>query len=1161
MDHSQTIIEFNKYVKFLSEQFNISVEFEGASKNSYKTNNSNFTDKTKIIRIPNLEVLTVDEIDALYGLLLNEVGHLSYSEKSAKKYASLITEAAALLANGLENARVENKLLKKFDGANAVLGKLYNDCATNPELNKKFYADKSETAALSHYLHNKLYKGSVVASLADMVGHKVASKIISWANYNNIDSLLENSNLKSFDDVIFLTKKIHMMYFKSKDTSPLIKIDKQENILLEVHSSLNSIPKQLESYTKKIEALEEKNRQKRKEIRDKITANKTLLATFVSQKQKNKEQLDQLETALNYLKSDSVPHEQLHRQSSLQNKVSNELQDTKDRLDNIKNRLSTKLNQPNFDQPQNQNNTNVDTNPAPEILTQDQSTKSPKELEEQYNSSLENYDALKDAISNLNSSIESRSQLEKLKNQENRNENLKKSSNEKLEAINDKLDKFKKDHNILPNDSVPEDLVGAIDNLNQKLSELKDKSNDYQNKIDNIKSQKAEEQNNLNDLGNNPVSDFMSNKLPDIIDKLNNDKKDLVNNLKNLSDAVKSGDESTQTKTELSQLTSALKILESVLSDMESASSNFNEKLNANHNQSPTVEEITAVSQDLMDSLNNVKPDLKSQIKDNLSELNKNGTPQTPEQKKKLEEKLQRLENKIDELNQKLSQKTDKVNDAKDTLAQLQKDFESIDESMKTTPTEGLEQLQKQISDETNKIDEGIHKINSDTHKEKQELNTMQSEINKIEGEKNKSLMESLASMQEQLNKSGIKVQLIPQFIENPGWEKADDAQKKFDKSAGAELSKMVVNGAGINLGNKDLVQYIEDKKTEVESINVVDIFQKNAKLSQLESLRSGQESETNHLVDANSNKTYHSVKRHIPATIEFDEVKTENTCLDPVKSKLFRDLKSAIIDDTNKVKNAMRQKFKFSKKDKFKGGREEGELDSRNLYKLATNLDNNYYEVNEPKFVNKIAASIFVDISGSLDKDFTANGKKLVELSYILSEGLKESHIPHEICGYCAPVSQELRDTEYTSFYNRRSNKLLTTIYKKFEDKTNLGLANLELQCSDNADGESIRIAMTRLKKRNSKTKMLFILTDGKPFLSDSDVPTLDEDLRTALRELVRNKIEVFAFGFNDMPSEFYGSRYLKINKYSDIIKFIDKIDLNRKNNNSFLSVTKMKV
>lgn len=75
--------------------------------------------------------------------------------------------------------------------------------------------------------------------------------------------------------------------------------------------------------------------------------------------------------------------------------------------------------------------------------------------------------------------------------------------------------------------------------------------------------------------------------------------------------------------------------------------------------------------------------------------------------------------------------------------------------------------------------------------------------------------------------------------------------------------------------------------------------------------------------------------------------------------------------------------------------------MNARNLWKLPTKQGDDFYEVSKPKFVNKTAATILVDISGSHSKEATDYGKKIQELVLGISMALDEVHIKHEILGF----------------------------------------------------------------------------------------------------------------------------------------------------------------
>ena len=243
-------------------------------------------------------------------------------------------------------------------------------------------------------------------------------------------------------------------------------------------------------------------------------------------------------------------------------------------------------------------------------------------------------------------------------------------------------------------------------------------------------------------------------------------------------------------------------------------------------------------------------------------------------------------------------------------------------------------------------------------------------------------------------------------------------------------------------------------------------------------------------------------------------------------------------------IKKVFSKKFKFAKKDFWKGNQEDGNLDVRNLWRLPTNQGDDYYEVSKPKFINKTAATILVDLSGSQSKEATDFGEKIKELVLGISVALDEVHIKHEILGFHAPLCEEMREAEADIIYTRRSNRLETILYKDSAQKDNNGIMNIETKMSDNSDGESLRIAIKRLKAIKAKSHLMFVISDGKPFLSDTDISVLDEDLRGALRLAMKEKIQMVGIGYFNELEHFFGNRFCNATKNEDIIKFFDRVN-----------------
>jgi cobalamin biosynthesis protein CobT len=124
------------------------------------------------------------------------------------------------------------------------------------------------------------------------------------------------------------------------------------------------------------------------------------------------------------------------------------------------------------------------------------------------------------------------------------------------------------------------------------------------------------------------------------------------------------------------------------------------------------------------------------------------------------------------------------------------------------------------------------------------------------------------------------------------------------------------------------------------------------------------------------------------------------------------------------------------------------------------------------------------------------------------------------------------------SSIYNRTRHRLETVVYRTLGGGQ--GIQNITTQTWDNADGESLRVIAKRLLKATSKKKVMFVITDGKPFLNDADTACLDQDLKNTLEWAKRSKIEVYGLGFNDVPKSFYGDNYCKVESMDVLLKFL---------------------
>ena len=537
-----------------------------------------------------------------------------------------------------------------------------------------------------------------------------------------------------------------------------------------------------------------------------------------------------------------------------------------------------------------------------------------------------------------------------------------------------------------------------------------------------------------------------------------------------------------------------------------------------------------------IDSLTNEMNELKKCIDTNT---NLKGRKLTDKQKEAFEKKIT---NKADQI----KKSNVKMDDFKNEKDSNEKEFKKISSNL---PVEKIEDLNT-VSDKLTEEFEKITTKQSDLMNVKNKLINEANEIaSKIQSETNAMLdkcLSKLYEMDELASNHGLNLDVLPEYEETPEWPEADIQQKQFDKKASEENKAIVRNGGRLAAGKigpnlRDIGIFIDTTQEKVKSIDLTNVFKNQTNNSRFSSFSGNEHSEKTMLLDSVNEMTFYgSTAKHTVLTTEYDKIVMKNTSNE---KKVVGDL---LIEGSlfiKNLKNVFMKNFKLTKKDFYLGGREEGSLDVRNIWKLASKTGDDYFEINQQKNINKMASCILIDVSGSQDKDETEHGKKLRMVALALSEALKSVHVKHEILGYHAPISDEMKAEDASFVYNRKMNRLETVVYKTFNQKDNFGIGNINLELSDNSDGESIRIAVNRLNKERAKTKSLFILSDSKPFLSNSDVNILDEDLKLALREATNKKIKIFSIGFTPNGKLFYGNMHCYPQNYNEVVDFFNKI------------------
>lgn len=535
-------------------------------------------------------------------------------------------------------------------------------------------------------------------------------------------------------------------------------------------------------------------------------------------------------------------------------------------------------------------------------------------------------------------------------------------------------------------------------------------------------------------------------------------------------------------------------------------------------------------------SYKNQKEKLENQLRDIKSQIDKIKAASKLDPKE-IKKQLKKAANQEKSVNSKIATKERQIAKAEASHRVQSKEITKHASNLTTEQLEKITDRHNGNSAKWEEINKQLAEKKNETEVEKK-YNAAKEKIKQSNQKMQEKLVATLKKNQSDLQKQGINMPIMPGFEKSEEWPDSDEAQQKFDKEASEQTKDIVNNGVSFDFGgDRNIMSFVDQSICDVKEFNVLEHFANKLEDNKLDNFNEV----INTLESSDTTATNVSNIKHIAVTEKFDKIeyKTNSNISDLV---LIRRKNAQILKN---LKNIFRAKLRFSKKDHFKGNKEEGNLDTRSLWKLASSTinDKNYFEINNPKFINKVAASIVADVSGSHEKEYTSYGDKVKELMLFLSDALSEVYVKHEVLGIHAPICADMQDIKANAnIYNRRNNNLETIVYKRFEDKKNNGIENVMMECSDNSDGESLRIAGKRLLKLPAKDRLLFYITDGKPYLTDCDMSIIDQDLRKTIEWLKENKIKVFAFGFNEDGKKFFNNNFCHIKTWNDLLNFAQK-------------------
>lgn len=224
----------------------------------------------------------------------------------------------------------------------------------------------------------------------------------------------------------------------------------------------------------------------------------------------------------------------------------------------------------------------------------------------------------------------------------------------------------------------------------------------------------------------------------------------------------------------------------------------------------------------------------------------------------------------------------------------------------------------------------------------------------------------------------------------------------------------------------------------------------------------------------------------------------------------------------------------------------DEGRIDNRRLARLVGDRPNSFIFRREasPRLTDAFV-TFLIDQSGSM----RGERQKLAAMTIDLAVHTMElCHIPCEVLGFTTTVfdhKEILHRWRKSGVKNPgRLNAVRHIRYKSSDQPWNrfrggLGLMLREGFGCENIDGEALDWAARRLSYRKEKSKILVVLSDGRPFDKQTvDVngrKYLEDHLRDVIKEIERSGIKILAIGAQSDLFRFYSNARI-VREASDI-------------------------
>lgn len=240
----------------------------------------------------------------------------------------------------------------------------------------------------------------------------------------------------------------------------------------------------------------------------------------------------------------------------------------------------------------------------------------------------------------------------------------------------------------------------------------------------------------------------------------------------------------------------------------------------------------------------------------------------------------------------------------------------------------------------------------------------------------------------------------------------------------------------------------------------------------------------------------------------------------------------------TSVIKTKLVNSLRAQSRRRWVGGKEEGKINSKQLYKAALGIDNRVYKQLTDKSTLDTAVMFAIDHSGSMSGGrLSLAGKSAI----VVGDALQALKIPFAVYGYSTTSPRESPSQQEQQLYSRWSD-LWIHYYRDFHEPWEQGALRLAA-CSRNArentlDAESVKHGIQRLLQRKEKRKILFVFNDGMPYPGYGNLADCQQHLRDVVASATKVGVEVVAFGIQSYDVVNYYPKNVVINDLNDLVK-----------------------